>query len=138
MTSVPSIAGIINVGVQQILPADTTTQKTLFTAGASGSKLFALTATNTDSAAAYAVQVFLKRSSTAHLLGTVNVPLSSGNTVAAPAVDLLAAASMPGLATDNDGQHYLPLMSGDTIVVASLTTVNSGKILDFTAHGGDL
>jgi hypothetical protein len=84
------------------------------------------------------VQVFLKRSATSYLLGTVNVPLSAGNTVAAPAVDLLGAVGMPGLAFDNDGQHYLPLMTGDTIMVASLTTVNAAKVLSFVASGGDL
>jgi hypothetical protein len=138
MSALPSIAGTPNVGVQQILPADTTTAKTAFTAGASGSKLAALVATNTDAAAAYGVQVFLKRSATSYLLGTVNVPLSAGNTVAAPAVDLLGAVGMPGLAFDNDGQHYLPLMTGDTIMVASLTTVNAAKVLSFVASGGDL
>jgi hypothetical protein len=42
MSASPSFAATPNVGVQHILPADTTTKKTLVTGGASGSKVTAL------------------------------------------------------------------------------------------------
>lgn len=139
MATTPALIGAINVGLAQIVAADTTTKKTVLTAGASGSKVVSLVAA-TDDTAAENLQVWIKRGGTYYLLGTVNVPLLSGAGAAGAvaAVDLLNATSMPGLPLDNDGQHYLLLKSGDSLEVSAMATITAAKTTHLVAMGGDL
>lgn len=137
MATIPIVVGAINVGVAKIIAADTTTQKTLFTAGALGSKLFALNIASDDTAAMN-VQFSILRSSVNTLLGTINVPALSGSNGTAPSVDGLNDTLLPGLPKDNDGQHYLPLMSGDVLQAKVLVTVTAAKTVHLLAIGGDL
>lgn len=135
VTATPIFPQAVNSSIAQILPAQTTTLVTLYTAGANGSKIENIDATNTDTATAYAIQVWVVISATNYLLGTVNVPLSAGNTTAAPNISILAG--LTGLAKDSNGNPYLYLGSGAVLKVASLTTVNTGKAVQFFAQGGD-
>lgn len=136
VTATPIFPQTITSPSQQILPADTTTLKTLYTAGTNGSKIENIIATNTDTAAAYGIQLSVTTGATTYLLGTVNVPLSSGNTTAAPAISLLNSANLP-TAKDSNGNPYIYLASGSVLKVNSLTTVNTGKIVAITCNGGD-
>lgn len=120
----------------QILPATTTTLVTLYTGGTNGSKIENIIASNTDTAAAYALTLTIVTSSTNYIIGTINVPLSSGNTTAAPAVSLINSANLP-LAKDSNGNPYLYLGSGSVLKVNSGTTVNTAKVVSITAIGGD-
>jgi len=137
VTSTPIFPQTIKSSEVQILPADTSSLKTLYTAGANGSRIEAIYATNTDTAAAYAIQLTVVESATNYLLGTINLPLSSGNTTAAPTVNLFNAGTQLVLNKDSDGNPYIYLESGAVLKVNSTTTVNSGKILSFVANGGD-
>ena len=119
-----------------ILPADTTTLKTAYTAGSNGSKLEAIYVTNTDSASAYSVQINITISSTSYLLGTVNVPLSAGNTTAAPNVNLLASTNL-NLPKDANGNPYIYLLASAIVKVGVLVAVNSGKVVTFITQGED-
>jgi hypothetical protein len=114
-------------GLGQILNATGTGQVTIVTAGGNGTKVLNLTATSTDTAA-QPVQVSLVRSSTTYILATTSVAAGSGDASGTAPVDLLAI--IPNLCHDQDGQPYLFLNSGDTLVV-SLTTgsVTSGKVI---------
>lgn len=113
-------------GLIQILPADTTTQKTVITAGANGNKVVNLTASSTDTAA-HDIQVAIVRSATTYILATTTVPITAGFVAGTPPVDLLAL--IPNLPRDQDGQPYLFLESGDTLVVSALVTVTAAKII---------
>lgn len=126
----PTFAKQPRKGLAQILPADTTAQKTVITAGSSGSKVLSLHASSTDTADRD-VAISLVRSATTYLLGTIKVPLSSGNTNAIFPLDLLNTTvfAFGLLAVDHDGQHYLNLESGDTLVVNALTTVTAAKVI---------
>ncbi len=130
-TSTPIFPQTINSSSQQILPADTTTLKTLYTGGANGSKVESILLTNTDTVAAYAIQFSVTISAVTYLLGTVNVPISSGNTIIAPAINALQSANLP-LSFDAFGNPYLYLASGAVLKINSLTTVNTGKIVSAT------
>jgi ribosomal protein S11 len=112
---------------------------TAYTGGANGTKLEAIYVTNTDSSAAYAINVFIKQSSTSYLLGTVNVPLSSGNTTSASTINLLSSSGNLGavLPKDSNGNPYIYLSSASSVTVASTTTVTSAKTLTFLAQGED-
>lgn len=139
MATSPVFAGAINVGHVQILPADTTSKKTLFTAGASGSFLKALSVASDDSAGEV-VQVWITNGGTDYLLGNVAVPIGAGGAAAGttPAVDLLNNTIFPGLPVDNDGQHYVPMKSGDVLKVSAVATITTAKTLHFTALGEDI
>lgn len=125
-------------GKVQILPADTTALKTVLTAGASGSKVTSLIATNTDSANARVIQIFIVNGGTNYCLGTINVPLNAGFASGVNAVNLLDPTIILGLPLDSDGNPYINLISGDTLQAASLTTVAAGKAINvIAATAGD-
>lgn len=136
VTATPIFPQTIQTPVAQILPATASNLVTLYTAGANGSKIENIIATNTDTAAAYAITLTVVVSATNYIIGTVNVPLSSGNTTAAPSINLLNNTSI-NLAKDSNGNPYIYLASGAVLKVNSGTTVNTGKVLSFTAMGGD-
>lgn len=111
-------------GLGQILNSTGTAQVTIVTAGNNGSKVLNLVATTTDTSADI-LQVQIVRSGTTYILATTSVPASSGNTSGTAPVDLLAI--IPNLPHDQDGQPYLFLNSGDTLVVAAQAAITSGK-----------
>jgi hypothetical protein len=119
-------------GKVQILPADTTSQKTVYTAGASGSKVSSLLATSTDTVARD-VQVSITNGGTSFPLGTVSVVIGAGSTSGVPAVNLLDPTKLVGLALDSDGNPFIHLISGDTLTVAAQTTVTTAKAISVTA-----
>lgn len=119
-------------GLAQILPADTTTKKTIITAGAvngNGNKLTGLSITNTDTNT-YTVQIFIDRGGVKYLQITSTILLSSGMTNAAPPINMFANWILP---VDNDGQKYLFLENGDLLQFSSLTTVAAGQSLNAQA-----
>ena len=123
-------------GLIQIVNADASANKTVVTAGANGSKVVSLLATSTELTANNRdLQVSVIRSATVYILATITVPFSAGFTAAVPApINLLVNIPLP---VDNDGQRYLFLESGDTLVVASLTTVTAAKTISIHADFGD-
>lgn len=120
-----------------LLNADSAnTKKTIHTAGSNGSKVVAVTASSTDTSARIA-QLWLTRSATSYLLGSVNIPAGSGTDGVVAAVNLLLSTLIPGLPIDNDGQRYLHLESGDTFQVSCTTQVTSAKEVDFLCVAAD-
>jgi hypothetical protein len=124
-------------GKVQIANADAQAQKTVYTAGASGSKVTSLVAQSTDTSARD-VQISITNGGTSFPLGVVTVPIGAGNSGSVPAVNLLNAAELPGLALDSDGNPYIHLISGDTLTVSALTTVTAAKLITvIAATAGD-
>jgi hypothetical protein len=135
---IPTLVKQPRKGLVQIANADGSNNKTVVTAGANGSKVVSLFASSTELTANNRdVQVSIVRAAVTYVLATTTVPFSAGFTVAAfGPINLLAA--IPNLPIDNDGQRYLFLESGDTLVVASLTTLTAGKIISVHSDYGDL
>lgn len=127
-----------NTNSVKIVPADTTTAKTLFTAGADDSDVLSIIVASDDTAAVN-LELAVKRSSVAYVLTTLNIPIaagtSSGGTVAS--VDLLNSTIMPGLPVNSAGKRYLPLKTGDTLEVRALVTVTAAKTVHVSAFGQD-
>src|SRR5262245_35871499 len=98
--SSPVLPQAPKTGVVQIVNADGSNQKTVFTAGADGTKIISLRACSDDTSARV-LQISKLRSAVNYVLGSVNVPIASGTDGTAAAVDLLASAMLPGLPTDN-------------------------------------
>ena len=135
-SNVPMFIQTITTGVQQVLPADTTTLKTLITAGAQGSRVFSIVVASTDTTTRD-LQLWLTRSATNYLIGTVNIPLSAGNINSAPSISILNNTQMPGLPLDANGNPYIDLKASDMLAIATTTTVTAAKAINATAVCGD-
>lgn len=120
----------------QILPADTTTLKTIATGATNGTKVEMINVTSTDTSARD-VSLYWTISATNYVIGTVSIPITAGNTNSAPSVNLLSNAQIPNLQRDSNGNPYLYVKSGTTLAIASLTTVTTAKAIQVTSQGGD-
>ncbi len=136
MASAPAYVATPQPAFAQILPADTTTLKTLVTAGSSGSKVTGLMLTSSDTADRI-VQVWVTRSAVDYLLATISVPLTSGFVATIAPVSAMNQFNMPGLPIDNDGQPYILLKNGDVLKIACTTTVTAAKIIHAMAQAAD-
>lgn len=137
VTNTPVFPQKIQCWAVQILPADTTVAKTIVAGGANGSVIESINVSNTDAAVAYSLQFFMFDGTTNHLLATLNIPLSSGNTSAAGAVDVLRSGLMPGVVLDSNGNYSLNVPSGFTLKAAVTVTVTAAKVVDVVAAGSD-
>lgn len=135
-TATPIFPQTVKNYVAQILPADTTTVKTLVTGAANGTKIEALTIASTDTAARDVVLV-LTVSAVVYILATIAIPANSGNTNALPAIDVLRSAQIPGLSFDSNGNKMLYVASGAVLGIKAATTVTAAKEIDVYAYGGD-
>lgn len=126
----------INNSGASFVNADGTAYKTAFTPSADDSIVKALMATSTDTAAVN-LKIAINDGSTDRIIGTVNVPANSGTNGTAAAVDLLAAASLPGLPLDQNGKRIIPMQNGHTLKVAPLVAVTATKQVDVFAIGED-
>ena len=115
-----------------IVPADTTTLKTLYTVSADDAVVKGLICVSDDTAAVN-LRVLVTISGTDYQIGTVNIPIASGTNGTAAAVDVLNSASMPGLPLDRNGKRILPLVGGAVLKVAALATVTTAKTVTVTA-----
>jgi hypothetical protein len=125
-----------NNGSAQLTSSDTTSKVTVFTAGSDDSDLKSLIAAHNDTAIIN-LQLYVNRSSTDYLIGTVSIPALAGSSGSLPNADLLAAAAMPGLPVDSMGKPYLPLKNGDVLKVACIATMSGSKTLHVSAFGQD-
>ena len=116
---------------------DGLTKKTLITGGANGTKVVAINAATTDTAAKV-LQLYLTVSAVDYLISSVSIPASSGLDGTNAAVNMLTATMIPSLPVDNDGQRYVFLKDTTQSVRAAVTsTTTSGKQLDVIAIAGD-
>lgn len=109
---------------------------TVVTTGVNGSKLIGLIASNTDTNP-YNIQVKITNSSVDYIIETKAVPASAGNTAGVPAVNMLDPTLIVGIPVDSDGNPFLFLGANDTLTVASLTQVTSGKVINLIAVYSD-
>lgn len=133
VTATPVFVQTPKAAVQQILPADTTTAKTLVTAGTNGTKVTGIIATSDDTSRI--VKLAIVRSAVVYVIGTTTIAANAGNDGTTASTNMLT--SIPGLPVDNDGQPYLFMSSGDTLTAAVTVTVTAAKTISLTAVVGD-
>lgn len=126
----------VNSSAATFVNADSTTAKTVFTAGANDSDLKMLTLTSDDTASVN-MHVYYKTGGTAYLIGTVRAVTLSGTDGAANAIDLLNSTALPFLPVDDAGKRYIPVKNGDVVQVAPVAAVTSGKTATIVALGYD-
>lgn len=136
MTATPIFPQTIKTNVAQILPADTTTLKTLVTPPANGIRIDNILVSSTDSSAKD-LQFVLSVSGTDYVVGTLSIPANSGFTNSVPLVSVFAHSQFIGLNTDLNGNKNLHLASGAVLKVKSLTTVTTAKAISIVAQCGE-
>jgi len=136
VTSTPIYPQAITNNVLAIVNGTGTTITNLVTAGTNGTKIESINVSNTDTIA-YTLQFYITISATNYLIGTVTLPLSSGNTVAAPPLDVITRGNFPSLAVDANTNPYLYLASGSSLSVAVTVAVTSGKTVTLFVQGGN-
>jgi hypothetical protein len=115
-----------------VLPADTTTEKTLVTAGSFGTRIDAISVTSTDTAA-QTFKVLLNDGATSYQVGEVVVPATSGTDGITLAVKALNTPFLPWL--DSSGSLFLK--NGWKLNVACKATVTTAKQITWVAFAGD-
>lgn len=131
MATTPLFPGAPKNGAVTIVPGDTTTKKTLYTAGASGAKLtnFVLT---TDETAGREIAIWITIGGTDYLLGTVTLPLGAGFSAAVVPVNVFN--SLPHLI---DPSGALILQASAILKIAALTTITAAKTVYAFVEGAD-
>lgn len=111
--------------------ASGTTAVTIFTAGASGSRIDAVTATSTDTANRDA-QVLAG----GNLVGTIAVPLAAGTASTTPSKSVMADANLTLPVTDPYGNKVIYLAAGQTLQILMPVAITAAKQIVFTVMGG--
>ena len=138
ITPVNSGGSISNTSSHGTIGVDSTsnpTPATVFTASASGSRVYSVIASNSDTNVVN-VLFYILDGSSVYPLGIVNVPLSSGNAANTLAIDCLSATYMPGLPYDNTGKPYIELKASAKLKAVNLANQAAGSVY-FTAQGAD-
>lgn len=136
VTSSPIFPQTLKTNVAQIAPADTTSLKTLVTAGADGTRIDNILVTSTDTTARD-LQFVITISAVDYIIGTLQIPISSGNTNAVPIVSVFPHTQFAGLNQDVNGNKEFYLASGAVLKVKCLTTVTATRLISIIAQCGD-
>ena len=136
VTSTPIFPQTIQNWAVQILPADTTTKKTLVTGGANGTKIEAINVASDDTASKN-LQFYLSDGATDYLLTWVAIAATSGFTTTVPSVAPLQSTQFPLNWFDANGNKCYMLKSGWSLKVAVSATMTTAKTMHITAIGSD-
>jgi len=123
-------------GVVQILPADASNLKTIWTPGSNGSKIDHILVSTTDTSARD-MQFYVTISAVDYLLATVSIPANSGFTNAVSLATILDHARFGSMLQDVNGNRILYLASGSVLKAKMLTTITAAKVFHVFCPGGD-
>jgi hypothetical protein len=127
-TKAPSLA------VTRFTSADTTTAKTIFTAGADGARLTGLHATSQDTVARR-LNLYLRRSSVDYLISSSAIGAATAGPPEVPTfVSLLNSADTPWVQQDVNGNRYIDLQANDELYVGLAQTMTAAKNIDVFAQ----
>lgn len=136
VTATPIFPQLIQSPVAQILPADTTTLKTIVTAGADGTRVDRILVSYTDSGSRD-LQFVITSGGTDYILCTMTLPANSGNLAAVPPLSVFDHANMVGLLNDVNGNKVLFLGSGAVLKCKVTSSVAAAKIVAFNVQLGN-
>lgn len=140
VSATPVFPQAVGLGLAQFTSSDTpnSTTKTVYTAGANGSKCTAIIGSTTDASAAHQVTLDINRSATAYVVVAVTVAANSGSANGTPPVSFMSPGVWPGLSTDSDGNPFFYMKSGDIIEAQYATAITAAKLLNIIATCSDL
>lgn len=116
-----------NRGIVQFLQGTDVagTYKTLYTAGANGSRCTGLVENNNDPSATHLVTVELVNTAVKYGGTAVTSGLGDGYLTGIPPKAFMSATNWPGLPVDQYGNPYLLMISGDTLQATFATAITS-------------
>lgn len=132
MAAAPQFIATPNIGLTKFVNGDGTGTKTIFTSGASGSRIMALFATSSD-VSSRQFALFVVRSAVSYRLDTPTIAAASSITPVVN-INLLAADWFQWL---DPGEPTLILPSGVTLTAAPLVAVTAASEVSFFVMGGD-
>jgi hypothetical protein len=133
VSNLPIFPVVLQNSAVQILPADTTALKTIFTAGVNGSKIETINIASDDSAAK-TLNLYISDGTTNYQLSQFNIPATSGFTTTNPSVGLMTQTQMPTLNYDSNGNRYIYLKANWLLkanVTAAMTAAKTMHIVTF-------
>lgn len=121
-----------NRGIVQFLQGTDSagTYKTLYTAGANGSKCNGMWSTNNDASATHLLTVQIVNGGVKYGGTALTTVSSAGFVSGTPPQALMSATAWPGLPTDSDNNPYFFLVFGDTIQVTFATVLTSTDLVN--------
>jgi hypothetical protein len=126
---------ISNSGVT-IVPADTTTKKTLLTAGVNGAKVEYINVASDDTASKNLI-LYLSDGTNDYLLTWIAIAATSGFTTSIPSVAVLQSTQLPLNYYDSNGNRVLFIKAGWSIKVAVSATMTTAKTMYITSAYSD-
>lgn len=129
-----------NVKVNLFTAADTTVKKTIFTAGASGSKVVAIPVVNEDSVQtpSFLMELLINDGSNAGIVNTAPVPTLAGTNGSPPnLMDDLGGTETELFEIDNNGNIVINLKTGHTLEARMKATIEAAKTVYITVLGWD-
>jgi hypothetical protein len=126
-------------GVVQFLQGTDTagTYKTLYTAGANGSRCYGMVMNNNDASTTHLVTVQIVNAAVKYGGTALNTVLSAGFVNGTPPQPLMSSSVWPGLPVDQYGNPYVQLVSGDTIQATFGTALTTSDLIDIYASCSD-
>ena len=113
------------------------TYKTLYTAGANGSRCNALWSTNNDASATHLLTCELVNGAVKYGGMAITSVVSAGYTTGNPAQNLLLPTVWTGLPSDSDGNPYIQMASGTTLQCTFATAITSSDKINIEASCAD-
>jgi hypothetical protein len=135
MAATPQFIATLKTPSVAFVNADSTNYKTVLAAGALGTRIDTLFASNSDAANAYTLQLSIQVSGVDNVIGEVVVPLGAGTNGSAKSVALLNPADIPGLAYTEGGALFLA--NGAMLRARVKTSVAGANSVNISGVAGD-
>jgi hypothetical protein len=113
------------------------TYKTLYTAGANGSKCNGIWLTTNDSTATHLITVEVTNAGIRYGGTAITTVLGSGYNGTAFAMDFMSNGAWPGLPTDSEGNPFFFIVSGDTIQATYATALTAATKINLMINCTD-
>lgn len=128
-----------NRGIAQFLQGtdNAGTYKTLYTAGANGSRCYGMLMNNNDASTTHLVTVQIVNSAVKYGGTALTTVLSAGFVSGTPSQPLMTPSVWSGLPVDQYGNPYVQLISGDTIQATFATTITTSDLINLYAVCSD-
>jgi hypothetical protein len=122
--------------VAQLTNASGTNAVIVYTAGANGARIDALSLTNSDTVA-HDVALIINNGSTDYTVGTFAVAIGAGTASTIPAKAVLSDSNITCTVTDPFGNKVLYLQAGYVLKLAMVSALASTKVANAAGLAGD-
>ena len=128
-----------NRGIVQFLQGTDAplTFKTIYTAGANGSRCYGMTSNNSDGSVGHSLITTVTNGGINYGGAAITTTTNAGLVAANPPQAMLTPAVWPGLAVDTYGNPYIQLISGDTLRAEYATALTAAAAINIIVTCND-